>query len=106
MGRIYEERGSPPNFRWFWSIFGILAKPPGVRTDGRAPTLEEAKADFEASWRKWLAWAKPSETACVLGTGEPLGCTPPIDSHSPPVSVFPTLGKGAGIVPATSVCRG
>jgi hypothetical protein len=39
------------------------AKPPDVRTDGRAPTLEAAKADFEASWRKWLAWAKLSETA-------------------------------------------
>ena len=24
----------------------------------RGPTLEAAKADFEASWRKWLAWAK------------------------------------------------
>jgi hypothetical protein len=34
-----------------------------VRTDGRAPTLEAAKADFEASWRKWLARAKLSETA-------------------------------------------
>jgi len=39
MGRIYEERGSPEHLRWFWSILGILAKPPDVRTDSRAPTL-------------------------------------------------------------------
>jgi hypothetical protein len=26
-----------------------------------APTLEAAKADFEASWRQWLAWAKLKE---------------------------------------------
>jgi hypothetical protein len=24
-------------------------------------TLEAAKAEFEASWRQWLAWAKLSE---------------------------------------------
>jgi hypothetical protein len=36
-------------------------KPPDVRTDGHASTLEAAKAEFEASWRKWLAWAKLSE---------------------------------------------
>jgi hypothetical protein len=35
MGRIYEERGSPEHLRWFWSIFGILAKPPDVRLGGR-----------------------------------------------------------------------
>jgi len=32
-----------------------------VRTDGRAPSLEAAKADFEANWRQWLAWAKLGE---------------------------------------------
>jgi hypothetical protein len=26
-----------------------------------APTLEEAKAQFEAAWRQWLAWAKLRE---------------------------------------------
>src|SRR5262249_3096078 len=38
-------------------------KPSDMRTGGRAPTLEAAKADFEASWRQWLAWAKLSEVA-------------------------------------------
>jgi hypothetical protein len=61
MGRIYEERGAREDLRWFWSFYGILGKPPGMRTDGRAPTLEEAKAQFEANWRRWLAWAKLDE---------------------------------------------
>jgi hypothetical protein len=26
-----------------------------------ATTLEEAKAQFEAAWRQWLAWAKLRE---------------------------------------------
>jgi hypothetical protein len=27
-------------------------------TDGYAPTLAVAKAQFEAAWRQWLEWAK------------------------------------------------
>jgi hypothetical protein len=26
------------------------------------PTLDDAKAQFEAAWRQWLAWAKLAET--------------------------------------------
>jgi hypothetical protein len=33
-----------------------------MRTDGRAPTLEAAKDQFEAAWRQWLAWAELRET--------------------------------------------
>jgi len=40
MGRIYEERGAREDQCWVWSLFGILANPPGMHTDGRAPTLE------------------------------------------------------------------
>jgi hypothetical protein len=61
MGRIHEIRGGPEHMRWFWSLRGILSKPLDMRTDGRAPTLEAAKAEFEASWRQWLAWAKLAE---------------------------------------------
>ena len=60
MGRIYEQRGSRDSMRWFWSLHGILGKPADMRTDGHAPTLDEAKAQFEAAWR-WLDWAKLSE---------------------------------------------
>ena len=61
MGRIYEESGAREELRWFWSLHGILGKPLDMRADGRAPTLDAAKAEFEASWRKWLAWAKLGE---------------------------------------------
>jgi hypothetical protein len=47
--------------RFFWSFFGIYGKPADMRTNGHAPTLDEAKAQFEAVWRQWLAWAKLRE---------------------------------------------
>jgi hypothetical protein len=47
-----------PHEAWWWTIFGVLAKPPDVRTDGHAPTLEQAKADLSACWHRWLAWAE------------------------------------------------
>jgi hypothetical protein len=30
----------------------------GIVTSGKVPTLDAAKAQFEASWRRWLDWAK------------------------------------------------
>ena len=47
--------------RWFWSLYGIFGKPADMRTDGHVLTLDEAKAQFEAAWRLWLAWAKLRE---------------------------------------------
>jgi hypothetical protein len=32
-----------------------------MRTDNRVATLELAKAEFEASWKQWKAWAKLEE---------------------------------------------
>ena len=58
MGRIYEQRGGPDRMRWFWSLHGIFGKPADMRADGHAATLDEAKAQFESIWRRWLAWAK------------------------------------------------
>jgi hypothetical protein len=31
--------GAREDQRWVWSVFGILANPPGMETNGRAPTL-------------------------------------------------------------------
>jgi hypothetical protein len=47
--------------RWFWSLYGMFGKPADMRTDGYAPTLDEAKSQFETAWHHWLAWAKLSE---------------------------------------------
>ena len=57
VGRIYETRGGPDCLRRFWS-FTVTC--PMTRSD-RVPTLEEAKAQFETAWHRWLAWAKLSE---------------------------------------------
>jgi hypothetical protein len=61
MSRIYEQRGGPDHMRWCWSLYGIFGKPADMRTDGHAATLDEAKAQFETAWHRWLAWAKLSE---------------------------------------------
>jgi hypothetical protein len=41
-GRIYAQRGGPDHMRWFWSFYGVFGKPADMRTDGYAPTLDEA----------------------------------------------------------------
>jgi hypothetical protein len=59
IGRIYERRGFADAVRWSWSLYGVvLTRPPGINTDGHAATLEAAKAEFGASWKQWLAWAR------------------------------------------------
>jgi hypothetical protein len=58
VGRMYEDRYVPPDIRWFWSIIVIGAHQAGIRTNGRTATLEEAKEQFKANFRKWLVWAK------------------------------------------------
>jgi hypothetical protein len=58
VGRLYEDRHAPPEMRWFWSFIAIGAHRAGIRTNGRAATLEEAKEQFRTNYRKWLVWAK------------------------------------------------
>jgi hypothetical protein len=43
IGRIYEEHGGPDSLHWCWSLHGWLGEDADLRTDGRAPTLDEAK---------------------------------------------------------------
>ena len=51
IGRIYEHRYTPPDVRWFWSITAFHIDPRlEITTNGRVPTLEEAKAQFKSSW--------------------------------------------------------
>jgi hypothetical protein len=62
IGRIYERHGFPDAVQFFWSLHGVVVtRPPSVHTDGHAPTLEEAKAQFQKSWDVWKAWAKMEE---------------------------------------------
>jgi len=63
VGRLYEDRHTPPRLRWYWSITVIGAHQARIKTNGRAATFEEAKASFQTNYRRWLVWAKLEEPA-------------------------------------------
>jgi hypothetical protein len=53
IGRIYEQRYVPADVRWFRSITAFHVDPAlGIDTNGRVPTLDEAKAQFRSSWNR------------------------------------------------------
>ena len=59
VGRIYEDRAAHlPEGRWFWALNEAAgdAHQAGVRTSGRAATLDHAKAAFRASLDGYKAW--------------------------------------------------
>jgi hypothetical protein len=60
VGRLYEDRHSRPDLRWFWSITVYVNPMLGIRTSGRAPSLEAAKVQFLTNWRKCRADSTPS----------------------------------------------
>ena len=60
IGRIYETRTGPADLRWFWALHAP-SKPGHLRISNRVATLEQAKAEFEASWKQWKAWAGMEE---------------------------------------------
>jgi hypothetical protein len=61
VGRIYEDAsaGTSDDLRWFWSITVYVWPDSGVITNGKAATLDQAKAEFQ---RSWIAWTKQSST--------------------------------------------
>jgi hypothetical protein len=62
IGRIYENRSGPEDQRWFWALHAP-SRPETLRNSNQVATLEAAKAEFEASWKQWKAWAKMEEVA-------------------------------------------
>jgi hypothetical protein len=52
VGRVYEDRNSRPELRWFWSITVYVNPRLGITTSGRAASIEDAKAQFLTNWRK------------------------------------------------------
>ena len=52
VGRVYEDRHSRPELRWYWSITVYVNPKLGITTSGRAPSLEAAKAQFLTNWKK------------------------------------------------------
>ncbi len=61
VGRITAMVGGPQDGRWRWSINGIFAAPGVMAVNGIADTLDAAKTELAANWRKWLAWAGLTE---------------------------------------------
>ena len=59
MGRIYEDRQTLPDLRWFWSITIYVNPKQGINTSGRAASLEGAKAQFLSNWQKCRAGSTP-----------------------------------------------
>jgi hypothetical protein len=59
VGRVYKRasamRSEP---QWLWDINGVHAAPGVMRLAGTTTTLEQAQAELQANWEKWLAWAK------------------------------------------------
>ena len=45
VGRIYEDRQTLPDLRWFWSITVYVNPKRDINTSGRAASLEGAKAN-------------------------------------------------------------
>ncbi len=52
IGRMYEDPRAPADYRWFWSITEHVDPALRISTNGRVPSLEEAKTIFKASWGK------------------------------------------------------
>ena len=57
VGRIYETRGGPDNLRWF--LVDDRQRP--MTRSALVAALEEAKAQLQASWDAWKAWAMLEE---------------------------------------------
>ena len=65
VGRIYEDHAAHlPEGRWFWALNEAAgdAHRAGVRTSGRAATLDLAKADFRAHWEAFKAAGQDSDS--------------------------------------------
>ena len=52
VSRLYEDRHSRPELRWFWSITIYFAPKLGITTNGREASLNDAKEQFLGNWQK------------------------------------------------------
>ncbi len=57
VGRITAIHGGQQDGRWRWAINGVFAAPDVMDINGMSDSLDAAKAELAANWRKWLAWA-------------------------------------------------
>ena len=55
-----------------------------MRTSNQVATLDEAKAEFEASWKQWKAWGKMEETQWSASRLLTEGARRTLQEHAPP----------------------
>ena len=84
VGRIYK-RDTPDksDSQWLWAINGVWAEPAIMRFAGIAPSFEQAKAELQENWEKWLAWANLQD----------IGGTVPLQPASTPVASEEIVGR-------------
>jgi hypothetical protein len=69
VGRIYKRDAASEAEQWLWAINGVQRTGSKVmRVAGIAASLDEAKAELQENWEKWLAWANLRE----VGDAAPL----------------------------------
>jgi hypothetical protein len=69
VGRIFTTHTAQGD-RWRWSITGDIM--PGMPSDGFAGTLDDAKREFAAAWRAWLAKTGKDEATHRPFYGRPM----------------------------------
>jgi hypothetical protein len=62
VGRLYKRASVRDDAQWVWAINGVIAAPDVMRSAGMAASFEEAQAQMNENWQKWLAWAKLQES--------------------------------------------
>ena len=76
VGTIYKTSGNPTGNQWYWGLNGVQNGPGPF--NGFVRTLEDAKAEFAASWGAWLKAAGLNEdtpTAQLKDLGFRIGVT-------------------------------
>jgi hypothetical protein len=64
VGRVYKQKSAMSSQPlWLWDINGVHAAPGVMRLAGTTTTLEQAQAELNANWEKWLAWATLQQIA-------------------------------------------
>jgi hypothetical protein len=94
VGRIYK-RDTPDksDSQWLWAINGVPLAAAGVmRVAGIAASFEQAKAELQENWEKWLAWANLQE----------IGGTVPLQPVSTPVA-SEEIGGSVPLQPASTL---
>ena len=98
VGRIYK-RDTPDksDTQWLWAINGVPRAAPGVmRVAGIAASFEQAKAELQENWKKWLAWANLQEIGL-----EEIGGTVPFEPASTPLA-SEDIGGSVPLQPAST----